>query len=145
MIPFKTSWLSITAIILSFYACMPRNEEPTIEGNFDKYFDYQAQTKSFRVLSASGKPYNHKIDWHIVGIKDINSDKFFTKEVDTLPNGELKISYDWVSFLVRNKKSIIDVVVLENKTGRERSVFFVTKNDGKQIFLPDMVITQKSE
>ncbi len=100
--------MALTFVLTS---CDRVTDEPTIEGKMNKFFDSQAQRKSFRVLTASGKPYNHKIDWHIIGILDPKSETYLTKKVDTLSNGDLKISYDWVAFIVRENKSVIDVEV----------------------------------
>lgn len=145
--PFKLLFLAtVIAIISPICACNYAGEEPVIEGKTDKYFDHQAQIKSFRVLTQSGKPYNHKINWHILGLIDprLGSTILETK-VDTLSNGNLKISYDWISILVKDNKSTIVVEVLENTTGKERSILFETTTDGKQIFKPDMIIVQKSQ
>ncbi|MDO4692965.1 MAG: hypothetical protein Q4A64_08850 [Porphyromonadaceae bacterium] len=136
---------TIMVSTLCFYSCDFTRDEPLIEGGSDKYFDYKAQTKSFRVVQTSGKPYNHKMNWDIIGIEDFGqpNSTFLTQKVDTLLNGDLKIGYEWVSFLVKNDKSIIEVEVLENTTGKHRSVFFTTRTTGKQIYRPNMLITQK--
>ena len=94
------------------------------------------------MVNASGKRYNHKVDWHIVGIKQLWVKTFLTEKVDTLSNGDLKISYDWVSFTVKERKSVIEVEVQKNETGKDRSVLFATRNDDKQAHLPDMIVTQ---
>ena len=104
-----------------------------------------AQRKSFRVVNASGKRYNHKVDWDIIGITQLDSDTFFTKKVDTLSNGNLKISYDWVSFTVKENKSVIEVEVQKNETGQDRSVLFATSNNHTQTHRPDIVVTQKAK
>ena len=136
--------LGALILVLSFVftSCDWVANEPTIEGDIDKYFDSSAQRKSFRVVNASGKRYNHKVDWDIIGITQLDSDTFFTKKVDTLSNGNLKISYDWVSFTVKERKSVIEVEVQKNETGQDRSVLFATRNDDKQAHLPDMIVTQ---
>lgn len=94
------------------------------------------------MVNALGKRYNHKVDWDIIGITQLDSDTFFTKKVDTLSNGNLKISYDWVSFTVKERKSVIEVEVQKNETGKARSVFFATRNSRYQAHLPNMIITQ---
>ena len=132
----------ILALSFVFTSCDWVSNEPTIEGDHFKYFDSSAQRKSFRVVNALGKRYNHKVDWHIIGITQLDSDTFFTKKVDTLSNGNLKISYDWVSFTVKENKSVIEVEVQKNETGKDRSVLFATRNDDKQAHLPDMIVTQ---
>ncbi|MBF1311312.1 MAG: hypothetical protein HXN09_08090, partial [Porphyromonadaceae bacterium] len=128
----KLLWAVVMALTFVLTSCDRVTDEPTIEGKINKFFDSQAQRKSFRVLTASGKPYNHKIDWHIIGILDPKSDTYLTKKIDTLSNGDLKISYDWVAFIVRENKSVIDVEVQKNETGKDRSVFFATSNSYKQ-------------
>ena len=97
------------------------------------------------MVNASGKRYNHKVDWHIIGITQLDSDTFFTKKVDTLSNGDLKISYDWVSFTVKENKSVIEVEVQKNETGQDRSVLFATSNNHTQTHRPDIVVTQKAK
>ena len=141
----KLLWAVVMALTFVSNSCDWVGDEPTIEGNLNKYFDSQAQRKSFRILTGSGKPYNHKVDWHIIGITDPYSDTYLTKKVDTLSNGDLKISYDWVSFTVRENKSVIDVEVQKNETGKVRSVYFSTRNSDRQITLPDMRVTQRAE
>lgn len=111
----------------------------------NKFFDSQAQRKSFRVLTASGKPYNHKIDWHIIGILDPKSETYLTKKVDTLSNGDLKISYDWVAFIVRENKSVIDVEVQNNEKGQDRSVDFVAQDNHKGLASPSMTVIQRAK
>ena len=142
---FKLLWAVVMALTFVFTSCDRVGDEPTIEGNLNKYFDSQAQRKSFRILTGSGKPYNQKVDWHIVGITAPYSDTYLTKKVDTLSNGDLKISYDWVSFTVREKKSVIDVEVQKNETGKVRAVYLNTSTSGRQITLPDMRVTQRAE
>ena len=88
----KLLWAVVMALTFVFTSCDRVGDEPTIEGKLDKYFDSQAQRKSFRILTGSGKPYNQKVDWHIVGITAPYSDTYLTKKVDTLSNGDLKIS-----------------------------------------------------
>ena len=132
----------ILALSFIFTSCDWVSNEPTIEGDHFKYFDSSAQRKFFRVVNASGKRYNHKVDWHIIGITQLDSDTYFTKKVDTLSNGDLKISYDWVSFTVKERKSLIEVEVQKNETGQARSVFFATRNSRYQAHLPNMIITQ---
>ena len=141
----KLLWAVIIALTFVSNSCDWVGDEPTIEGNLNKYFDSQAQRKSFRILTGSGKPYNQKVDWHIVGITAPYSDTYLTKKVDTLSNGDLKISYDWVSFTVREKKSVIDVEVQKNETGKVRAVYLNTSTSGRQITLPDMRVTQRAE
>ena len=141
----KILWAVVTALTFVLTSCDRVTDEPTIEGKVNKFFDSQAQRKSFRVLTASGKPYNHKIDWHIIGILDPKSETYLTKKVDTLSNGDLKISYDWISFTVREKKSVIDVEVQKNETGQDRSVFFETKNDYKRTTSPSMKVIQQAK
>ena len=132
----------ILALSFIFTSCDWVANEPTIEGDHFKYFDSSAQRKSFRVVNASGKRYNHKVDWDIVGIKQLWVKTYLTKKVDTLSNGDLKISYDWVSFTVKERKSVIEVEVQKNETGQARSVFFATSNSRYQAHLPDMIVTQ---
>ena len=141
----KLLWAVVIALTFVSNSCDWVGDEPTIEGNLNKYFDSQAQRKSFRILTGSGKPYNQKVDWHIVGITAPYSDTYLTKKVDTLSNGDLKISYDWVSFTVREKKSVIDVEVQKNETGKVRAVYLNTSTSGRQITLPDMRVTQRAE
>lgn len=141
----KLLWAVIIALTFVSNSCDWVGDEPTIEGYLNKYFDSQAQRKSFRILTGSGKPYNQKVDWHIVGITAPYSDTYLTKKVDTLSNGDLKISYDWVSFTVREKKSVIDVEVQKNETGKVRAVYLNTSTSGRQITLPDMRVTQRAE
>ena len=141
----KLLWAVVMALTFVFTSCDWVGDEPTIEGNLNKYFDSQAQRKSFRILTGSGKPYNQKVDWHIVGITAPYSDTYLTKKVDTLSNGDLKISYDWVSFTIREKKSVIDVEVQKNETGKVRAVYLNTSTSGRQITLPDMRVTQRAE
>ena len=141
----KILWAVVTALTFVLTSCDRVTDEPTIEGKVNKFFDSQAQRKSFRVLTASGKPYNHKIDWHIIGILDPKSETYLTKKVDTLSNGDLKISYDWVAFIVRENKSVIDVEVQKNETGQDRSVFFETKNDYKRTTSPSMKVIQQAK
>ena len=141
----KLLWAVIIALTFVSNSCDWVGDEPTIEGNLNQYFDSQAQRKSFRILTGSGKPYNQKVDWHIVGITAPYSDTYLTKKVDTLSNGDLKISYDWVSFTVREKKSVIDVEVQKNETGKVRAVYLNTSTSGRQITLPDMRVTQRAE
>ena len=135
----------ILAIFFVFTSCDWVANEPTIEGDRFKYFDSSAQRKSFRVVNASGKRYNHKVDWHIVGIKQLWVKTYLTKKVDTLSNGDLKISYDWVSFTVKERKSVIEVEVQKNETGQDRSVFFATTNNRYHAHLPDMIIVQRAK
>ena len=135
----------ILAIFFVFTSCDWVANEPTIEGDRFKYFDSSAQRKSFRVVNASGKRYNHKVDWDIVGIKQLWVKTYLTKKVDTLSNGDLKISYDWVSFTVKERKSVIEVEVQKNETGQDRSVFFATTNNRYHAHLPDMIIVQRAK
>ncbi len=86
----KLLWAVIVALTFVLTSCDRVTDEPTIEGKMNKFFDSQAQQKSFRVLTASGKPYNHKIDWHIIGILDPKSETYLTKKIDTLSNGDLR-------------------------------------------------------
>lgn len=139
--------LGALILVLSFVftSCDWVANEPTVEGDRFKYFDSSAQRKSFRVVNASGKRYNHKVDWHIIGITQLDSDTFFTKKVDTLSNGDLKISHDWVSFTVKENKSVIEVEVQKNETGQDRSVLFATSNNHTQTHRPDIVVTQKAK
>ena len=132
----------ILALSFVFTSCDWVDNEPIIEGGRYKTFDSSAQRKSFRVVNASGKRYNHKVDWHIVGIKQLWVKTYLTKKVDTLSNGDLKISYDWVSFTVKENKSVIEVEVQKNETGQDRSVFFATTNNRYHAHLPDMIVTQ---
>lgn len=140
----KYLWAVVIALACLFTSCDRIADEPTIEGGMEKVFSSQAQRKSFRVINASGKPYNHKIDWHIVGIEPSYSDGSFTKKVDTLSNGDLQISYDWASFTVRENKSVIDVEVQKNETGEMRSLYFRT-HSYKQRFVPDIRVIQRAE
>nr|WP_314831792.1 hypothetical protein [uncultured Porphyromonas sp.] len=135
----------ILALSFVFTSCDWVANEPTIEGGRYTTFDSSAQRKSFRVVTASGKRYNHKVDWHIIGITQLNSDTFFTKKVDTLSNGDLKISYDWVSFTVKERKSVIEVEVLKNETGQDRSIFFATSNSRTQTHRPNMIVRQRAK
>ena len=142
----KLLWAVVMALTFVLTSCDPFSQnEPTLEDRGYKYFDNTAQRKSFRVVTASGKSYNHKVDWHIIGILDQNSGTYLTKKVDTLSNGDLKISYDWISFTVREKKSVIDVEVQKNETGQDRSVFFETKNDYKRTTSPSMKVIQQAK
>ena len=141
----KLLWAVVMALTLVFTSCDRVGDEPTIEGKLDKYFDSQAQRKSFRILTGSGKPYNQKVDWHIVGITAPYSDTYLTKKVDTLSNGDLKISYDWISFTVREKKSVIDVEVQKNETGEDRSVKFVAQDNHKGLASPSMKVIQQAK
>ena len=135
----------ILALSFVFTSCDWVSNEPTIEGDHFKYFDSSAQRKSFRVVNASGKRYNYKVDWHIIGITQLNSKTYFTKKVDTLSNGDLKISYDWVSFTIKERKSVIEVEVQKNETGQDRSVFFATSNSRYQAHLPDIIVVQRAK
>ena len=135
----------ILALSFVFTSCDWVGNEPTIEGDIDKYFDSSAQRKSFRVVNASGKRYNHKVDWHIIGITQLGLKTYLTEKVDTLPNGDLKISYDWVSFTVKERKSVIEVEVQKNETGQDRSVLFVTSNSRTQTHRPDIVLRQRAK
>ena len=141
----KLLWAVVVALTFVFTSCDWVGDEPTIEGKLDKFFDSQAQRKSFRILTGSGKPYNQKVDWHIVGITDPYSDTYLTKKVDTLSNGDLKISYDWISFTVREKKSVIDVEVQKNETGEDRSVKFVAQDNHKGLASPSMKVIQQAK
>lgn len=114
------------------------------EGDY-KQFDAKAQKRSFRVLSSHcDRPYNYKKGWHIVGIKDFGTPEFLTKQVDTLANGDFRISYDWVSFEIREGMSIIDVEVSENTTGQTRKLIFVGSGGGGKKALY-FTITQSAE
>ena len=135
----------ILALSFVFTSCDWVSNEPTIEGDHFKYFDSSAQRKSFRVVNASGKRYNHKVDWDIVGIKQLWVKTYLTKKVDTLSNGDLKISYDWVSFTIKERKSVIEVEVQKNETGQDRSVFFATSNSRYQAHLPDIIVVQRAK
>ena len=141
----KILWAVVTALTFVLTSCDRVTDEPTIEGKVNKFFDSQAQRKSFRVLTASGKPYNHKIDWHIIGILDPKSENYLTKKIDTLSNGDLKISYDWVAFIVRENKSVIDVEVQKNETGQDRSVDFVAQDNHKGLASPSMTVIQRAK
>ena len=135
----------ILALSFVFTSCDWVANEPTIEGDRYKTFDSSAQRKSFRVVNASGKRYNHKVNWDIVGIKQLWVKTYLTKKVDTLSNGDLKISYDWVSFTVKENKSVIEVEVQKNETGQDRSVLFATSNNHTQTHRPNIVVTQKAK
>lgn len=135
----------ILALSFVFTSCDWVGNEPTIEGDRYKTFDSSAQRKSFRVVNASGKRYNHKVDWDIVGIKQLWVKTYLTKKVDTLSNGDLKISYDWVSFTVKENKSVIEVEVQKNETGQDRSVLFATSNNHTQTHRPDIVLRQRAK
>ena len=142
----KLLWAVVMALTFVLTSCDRVTDEPTLEDRgYYKYFDSTAQHKSFRVVTASGKPYNHKIDWHIIGIRDSKSDTYLTKKVDTLSNGDLKISYDWISFTVREKKSVIDVEVQKNETGEDRSVKFVAQDNHKGLASPSMKVIQQAK
>ena len=139
-------WAVVMALTFVLTSCDPFSQnEPTLEDRGYKYFDSTAQRKSFRVVTASGKSYNHKVDWHIIGILDQNSGTYLTKKVDTLSNGDLKISYDWISFTVREKKSVIDVEVQKNETGQDRSVDFVAQDNHKGLASPSMTVIQRAK
>ena len=140
----KYLWAVVIALACLFASCDRIADDPTIEGGMEKVFSSQAQRKSFRVINASGKPYNHKIDWHIVGIEVSYSDISLTKKVDTLSNGDLQISYDWATFTVRENKSVIDVEVQKNETGKKRSLYFVTSSS-KQRLLPSIRLIQRAD
>ena len=58
---------------------------------------------------------------------------------------DFRISYDWVTFTVKENKSVIDVEVQKNETGKDRSVFFATSNSYKQAYLPNMIVTQRAK
>lgn len=135
----------ILALSFVFTSCDWVDNEPIIEGGRYKTFDSSAQRKSFRVVNASGKRYNHKVDWDIVGIKQLWVKTYLTKKVDTLSNGDLKISYDWVSFTVKENKSVIEVEVQKNETGQDRSVLFATSNNHTQTHRPDIVLRQRAK
>ena len=142
----KLLWAVVMALTFVLTSCDPFSQnEPTIEDRGYKYFDSTAQRKSFRVVTASGKTYNHKVDWHIIGILDQNSRTYLTKKVDTLSNGDLKISYDWVAFIVRENKSVIDVEVQKNETGQDRSVDFVAQDNHKGLASPSMTVIQRAK
>ena len=140
----KYLWAVVIALACLFASCDWVTDDPTIEGGMEKVFSSQAQRKSFRVINGSGKPYNHKIDWNIVGIAIPYSRTFLTKKIDTLSNGDLQISYDWASFTVRENKSVIDVEVQKNETGKKRSLYFVTSSS-KQRLLPSIRLIQRAE
>ena len=138
----KFLWAVVMALTFVLTSCDPFSQnEPTIEGDHYKYFDSSVQRQSFRVVNGSGKQYNHKVDWHIIGIREENSDTYLTKKVDTLSNGDFRISY----FTVKKNKSVIDVEVQKNETGKDRSVFFATSNSYKQAYLPNMIVTQRAK
>ena len=142
----KLLWAVVMALTFVLTSCDPSSKnEPTIEGDRYKYFDSSAQRQSFRVVNGSGKQYNHKVDWHIIGIQEENSDTYLTKKVDTLSNGDLKISYDWVAFIVRENKSVIDVEVQKNETGQDRSVDFVAQDNHKGLASPSMTVIQRAK
>ena len=142
----KLLWAVVMALTFVLTSCDPFSQnEPTLEDRGYKYFDSTAQRKSFRVVTASGKSYNHKVDWHIIGILDQNSGTYLTKKVDTLSNGDLKISYDWISFTVRENKSVIDVEVQKNETGQDRSVDFVAQDNHKGLASPSMTVIQRAK
>jgi lipoprotein len=142
----KLLWAVVMALTFVLTSCDPFSKnEPTIEGDRYKYFDSSAQRQSFRVVNGSGKQYNRKVDWHIIGIQEENSDTYLTKKVDTLSNGDFRISYDWVTFTAKENKSVIDVEVQKNETGKDRSVFFATSNSYKQAYLPNMIVTQRAK
>ena len=142
----KLLWAVVMALTFVFTSCDPFSQnEPTIEGDRYKYFDSSAQRQSFRVVNGSGKPYNHKVDWHIIGILEENSDTYLTKKVDTLSNGDFRISYDWVTFTVKENKSVIDVEVQKNETGEDRSVKFVAQDNHKGLASPSMKVIQQAK
>ena len=139
-------WAVVMALTFVLTSCDPFSQnEPTLEDRGYKYFDSTAQRKSFRVVTASGKSYNHKVDWHIIGILDPKSENYLTKKIDTLSNGDLKISYDWVAFIVRENKSVIDVEVQKNETGQDRSVDFVAQDNHKGLASPSMTVIQRAK
>ena len=142
----KLLWAVVMALTFVLTSCDPFSKnEPTIEGDRYKYFDSSAQRQSFRVVNGSGKQYNHKVDWHIIGIQEENSDTYLTKKVDTLSNGDFRISYDWVTFTVKENKSVIDVEVQKNETGEDRSVKFVAQDNHKGLASPSMKVIQQAK
>lgn len=132
--------LCVLVLGLGMLSCDYSGDEPRIEGKHSKSFDYKAQTKVFRVVVYGGKSYNHKVDWYINGI--FKGEELLTNRVDTLPNGDMTIAYDWVTFTVPRHKSFITVTVSENNTGQTRSVLFGADNSRKNIFAPDFTVIQ---
>lgn len=135
--------LKVLVLLLVLVSCDRSHNEPRIDGGEKHYrFDYRAQRKDFRVVVSGGRKYNRKVDWHIVAIVDLKDGSVLSNQVDTLPDGSMSISYDWVTFKVPRGKSKVIVDVQENNTGKFRSIHFSTTNSGKEIFTPDIGISQ---
>lgn len=115
------------------------SDTPYFEGGDHKHFDSKEQKHSFRIITGCGKSFKG-LSWSIIDVKVIESS---TDKIDTLSNGDLKVSHDWVSFLIQAKKSTIEVSVSENKTGQARSVRLAI--DRYKRNLPNLTITQSAE
>ncbi len=101
-------------------------ENPIVEAPNYARFDYRAQSKTFKVITSQGKPYNHKVDYHIIGLSNDDQRDYLTEAVDTLTNGDIRISYDWISFTLTENKTRIVVEVKQNDTDKEREANLAT-------------------
>lgn len=116
-----------------------------IEGDEHKHFDSKAQKHSFRVLTGCGHTKRAGKGWDVLGLGFPGTpyDKKFVDKVERLPNGDRRISTDWVSFLVTEGATIIEVEIQENTTGKARSISFITTK--YSTLGPSFTITQGAE
>lgn len=118
------------------------DDEPRIREDLSMLFSAEAQSKTFNVVMAGGKPYNGRIAWHIASLYcRQGSDEFGTNRVDTLDNGDMIIASDWARLRVPKEKNWVEVTVTENNTPHTRSARLATKSHGVVVLL-ELLITQ---
>lgn len=133
------SWLPCIYDILG-------SDTPYFEGGDHKHFDSKEQKHSFRIITGCGKTYLYNDSIRFEGIWHPSQSGSITSDVDTLPNGDFRISYDWATFKLTDNRSVIEVEVGENKTGQERELSVGLSHLGRHLYKrAELTITQGAE
>lgn len=113
-------------LLCLFVSCTRVGDEPIIEGESIKIYDYRAQEYTLKVVTVNDRSkYTHRSDWWIIGIYEKSS---HWEKVDTLPNGDMRISADWLSCIVPKNKATIQISLQENNSHELRKVSFLTNS-----------------
>lgn len=122
------------------------SDTPYFEGGDHKHFDSKEQKHSFRIITGCGKTYRYNDSIRFEAIWRPDQSRFITSDVDTLANGDFRISYDWATFKLTDNRSVIEVEVGENKTGQERELSVGLSHLGKHLYKGiRLTITQGAE
>ncbi len=136
--------LSLCAI---FASCDSISDEPVIEGKkVNQVVGAQAQSFVLKITNYSGKPYDRKSTWRIVGIRERNDDMKYpivNNILNVLPDRSIQISYDWMTCTVPPLQDEIHVTVTENTTGKIRRLTFWA--EANKTHGPTFTVEQKAE